>query len=90
MSAVGRMAAPAARLGWVAWVEERRWAVVALYLSLTAIALYPVLSVAVPPLVDYPNHLARMHILANWASDPALQRNYVVDWSAASEHGGWI
>jgi len=34
----------------------------------------------VPPLVDYPNHLARMHILANWANDPALQKNYVVDW----------
>jgi hypothetical protein len=84
MSAVetsGRMAPPAAGRGWVAWVEDRRWAVVALYLALTAIALYPVFAVSVPPLVDYPNHLARMHILAKWASDPALQRNYVVDWS---------
>jgi hypothetical protein len=66
---------------WVAWVEDRRWAVVALYLALTAIALYPVLSVTVLPLVDYPNHLARMYILANLATDPALQRNFSIDWS---------
>jgi hypothetical protein len=75
------MTAPGERRGWIAWIEARRWAVVALYLALTAIALYPVFSVSVPPLVDYPNHLARMHILANWATDPALQRNYVVGWS---------
>jgi len=75
------MTAPDERRGWIAWIEARRWAVATLYLALTAIALYPVFSVTVPPLVDYPNHLARMHILANWATDPALQRNYVVDWS---------
>jgi hypothetical protein len=80
MSAVAGIAMPGARRGWVGWVEARRWAVLALYLALTGIALYPVLSVAVPPLVDYPNHLARMHVLANWASDPALQQNYVVNW----------
>jgi hypothetical protein len=74
------MAAPAWR-GWIALVEERRWAVVAVYLVLTAVALYPVFAVTVPPLVDYPNHLARMYILAHWATDPALQQNYVVDWS---------
>ena len=76
-----RKATPGERRSWIAWVEDRRWAVFAFYLALTAITLYPVFSVAVPPLVDYPNHLARMHILANWATDPALQRNYVIDWS---------
>lgn len=72
--------APAVGAGWLAWVEDRRWALVSAYVVLTAIALYPVLAVTVPPLIDYPNHLARMHILANWATDPALQRNYVVHW----------
>lgn len=65
--------------GWAA-LAERRWFVVAVYLTLTAIALYPIFSVTVPPLVDYPNHLARMHILASWDSDPALQKNYIADW----------
>lgn len=48
---------------------------------LALIAIYPVLSVDVPPLVDYPNHLARMHILSMWESDPNLQKNYAVEWS---------
>jgi hypothetical protein len=69
---------PRARLAALA---ERRWFVAAVYLVLTVIALYPVFSVTVPPLVDYPNHLARMHILATWDSDPALQKNYVLNWS---------
>jgi hypothetical protein len=64
--------------GW-AWAE-RGWLLVALYTALTVIALYPIFSVTVPPLVDYPNHLARMHILAHWDNVPELQRNYVTDW----------
>jgi hypothetical protein len=36
----------------------------------------PLLQFDVPPLVDYPNHLARVHILANYASDPFLQQTY--------------
>lgn len=31
-----------------------------------------------PPLVDLPNHLARLHVLANHATDPALRENYAV------------
>lgn len=54
-----------------------RGVLVACYLVLGAIALYPIFSVTVPPLVDYPNHLARMHILAHAGSIPELQRNYV-------------
>jgi len=69
---------PQARFGALA---ERRWFVAAVYLMLTVVALYPIFSVTVPPLVDYPNHLARMHILATWDSDPALQKNYVINWS---------
>jgi hypothetical protein len=64
--------------GWT-WIEQR-WLLATLYAALTAIALYPVFSVTVPPLVDYPNHLARMHILAHWDNVPELQRNYVTDW----------
>ena len=53
----------------------------ALYVLLAAISLYPIFSVTVPPLVDYPNHLARMHILAHSGSLPALRHNYIADWT---------
>ncbi len=36
----------------------------------------PVLSVTYVPLVDYPNHLARIHILSQYAGVPAYQATY--------------
>ena len=59
------------------------WPLLALYVVLTVVALSPLLAAKVPPLVDYPNHLSRLHILSEWANDPLLQRNYVVDWAPA-------
>ena len=40
----------------------------------------PVLLVEVPPMADYPNHLARMHILATIDHTPDFAANYVVHW----------
>lgn len=54
--------------------------VVAAYLILVPLALSPLLWAAVPPLADYPNHLARMWILAQNGTLPALAANYVTDW----------
>ena len=51
------------------------------YLILTIAALWPIFSVEVLPLVDYPNHLARMRILADLADSPELQAIYGLDWS---------
>jgi hypothetical protein len=45
-----------------------------LYLTL------PLLLVDMPPLLDYPNHLARWWLLAGGASDPALARYYAPSW----------
>ena len=80
MSAIQTSEVMAARPGAVstAWTEKR-WVVVAIYATLCAIALYPIFSVTVPPLVDYPNHLARMHILAHAELIPALRQNYIVN-----------
>lgn len=52
----------------------------AAYLVLGALTLSPLLWAAVPPLVDYPNHLARMWILVHGAEIPALASNYVAHW----------
>ncbi len=53
---------------------------IALYLLLGALTLAPLLCAAIPPLVDYPNHLARMWILLHAGDIPALAQNYVVHW----------
>lgn len=56
----------------------RRFAV--LFAALFAAAAVPVLICDTLPLFDYPNHLARMHILADWARSPDLQRFYEIVW----------
>ena len=55
--------------------------VIVLALILLAAALVPPLSVADLPLVDYPDHLARMHVLADLDRDPVLARYYTIVWS---------
>ncbi len=73
-------AAPAPQIG-PAW---RVWGAFALLLALTAL---PVFSTVLPPLFDYPNHLARMHLVAEggdrfyrvaWAPLPNLAEDLVV------------
>ena len=53
-----------------------RWGAVGLALALVA----PLLLVDVPPLLDYPNHLARMFLLAHGAEDPVLAGMFVTQW----------
>jgi hypothetical protein len=53
---------------------------VLIYVALGAATLSPLLWASVPPLVDYPNHLARMWILVHRTEIPQLARDYVVHW----------
>jgi hypothetical protein len=48
---------------------------------LCAVLLAPLALVDVPPLLDYPNHLARAVILAFEATDPVLSRMYAARWA---------
>lgn len=50
------------------------------YLVMGLLAIWPVLTVDIPPLVDFPNHLARMHVLATQGSSDIVQHNYDVAW----------
>ncbi|HET7882102.1 MAG TPA: hypothetical protein VFL55_14540 [Acetobacteraceae bacterium] len=43
--------------------------------------LAPLALVDVPPLLDYPNHLARAVVLAAGAADPVLSRMYAPHWT---------
>jgi hypothetical protein len=55
---------------------------VARFAALAIIVLIPLALTRTLPLFDYPNHMARMHILANWASSAELQRFYAIEWKA--------
>ena len=54
------------------------WSVLA---GICAILLAPLFVVDVPPLLDYPNHLARMYVLAFGAHDPILSQMYEQHWA---------
>jgi hypothetical protein len=60
--------------------RRRKLLILAHYVVVLGLLAVPILSVVVPPLVDYPNHLARMHILAAYNGSSALQANYVIAW----------
>lgn len=47
---------------------------------LTLLSCLPFLTTATPPLLDYPNHLARIFILTHWAGDPFLREHYQPHW----------
>jgi hypothetical protein len=54
------------------------WAALA---GLCVVLLAPLLVVDVPPLLDYPNHLARAFVLASLPGDTVLARFYAPHWS---------
>ncbi len=51
------------------------------------VLLVPILLFPIPPLVDYPNHLARAHILANLDSAPLLAQYYISNWNIVPNLG---
>lgn len=55
-----------------------RWRAYCLALCLMLLA--PLLLTDVPPLLDYPNHLARLTVLAANGTDPVLARFYAPRW----------
>ncbi len=51
-----------------------------LFALLMAVVSVPILLNPLPPISDYINHLARMHVIATISSDPYLHRYYEIDW----------
>src|SRR5690242_20067869 len=60
---------------------ERPWVVLKQTLLVAALILLPLFYTVVPPLEDYPNHLARMQALAGIPGNEALSRFYEVAWA---------
>jgi hypothetical protein len=51
-----------------------------LFVVFALVAAIPVITHPLPPLTDYVNHLARMHVIATIGNDPDLSRFYEIDW----------
>jgi hypothetical protein len=60
-----------------------RWIVIAF-----ALAALPILLISFPPILDYPNHLTRIWLLAGGVNSPPLSSMYAADWSQASTNIG--
>jgi hypothetical protein len=54
--------------------------VAVLFATLTLVASIPIITHPLPPLADYINHLARMHVIASIGRDADLSRFYQIDW----------
>jgi hypothetical protein len=51
-----------------------------IFLAFALVASVPIVSHPLPPLLDYPNHLARMHVIAAIGRDADLSRFYEIEW----------
>src|SRR5260370_42202710 len=49
-------------------------------LLLGALAAYPIVSTQYMPLLDYPNHMARMHVLLEAGRSSLLDQFYLIRW----------
>src|SRR5436853_3069803 len=61
-------------------VRFRAGQIAILFIALAAIASIPILLYPWPPLSDYINHLARMHVIATVGSDRDLALFYQIEW----------
>src|SRR5215208_12915 len=60
---------------------ERFSVVVGQMLLVSTVLVLPLLYTLIPPLEDYPNHLARMFAIAKLRESPALLGFYEVNWA---------
>ena len=60
--------------------ELSAWQVWTLFVAFSVLATLPIWTHRVPPLSDYANHLARMHVISSLAKNPQLNRFYELDW----------
>ena len=47
----------------------------------SSLLLLPFFFIQIPPLQDYPNHLARIHVLTQIHASPAFEEYYQVQWA---------
>src|SRR5262245_3079434 len=70
------------------WTGRHALAMRALLIVALAGLALPVAVAAIPPLLDYPNHLVRMWLIAGGARIEPLSRMYAVSWASAHTNVG--
>ncbi len=65
--------------------SARRWCLLAAGAACLLVA--PLFVVEIPPLLDYPDHLAKMWVLAFGSGDPVVSRVYATHWSVIGNLG---
>jgi hypothetical protein len=59
----------------------------AVALALFAVLLVPFFATPIPPLLDFPNHVAEMYVIAHLPTDPILQQVYSLHWTVVANSG---
>lgn len=71
---------------WLNWLSEAAERPSAWWFALSGMLfglILPLLFVDVPPLTDYPNHLARAMFLASGTADPVTSKIFAANWQIA-------
>jgi hypothetical protein len=63
-----------------------RW-FVASALILCAVLMVPFLATPIPPLLDFPDHVAEMDVIAHAVSDPILAKWFTIHWTVVANSG---
>jgi hypothetical protein len=63
-----------------------RWFVLTA-LILAAVLLVPFATTPIPPLLDFPNHVAEMYVIAHAATDPILAKFFSIHWTVVANSG---
>ena len=58
-----------------------------LFFIATCLLFVPLFMTEIPPVLDYPNHLARMYVLAKGSDDPVISRMYAQQWGVIPDLG---
>ena len=65
----------------------RSWMPVLATCGLACLLLMPFAATPIPPLLDYPDHVAEMFVIARTPSDPVLASVYSIHWSIVANSG---
>jgi hypothetical protein len=63
-----------------------RWFVLTA-LALAAVVLAPFAVTPIPPLLDFPNHVAEMYVIAHASADPILAKFFSIHWTVVANSG---
>lgn len=87
MASISRVRVKHARAGlanyaqrYIAEGDGRPYVLLSFFFIILSLLLLPIIQFQIPPLYDYPNHLARLDIISRLSQDEFLARYYYLNW----------